>query len=446
MKIAIFSDTFLPQINGVVTATVMMAKELANQGHEVHVLAPEYKEFQKDHLFPFTVKRFPAIPAFFYEDFKWVMGPNPAILGYVIKNKFHILHFQTPIGLGFQAIIVAKLLQKPLVGTFHTFFADPDYLKHIKLDLKIMERIGWMYSNIYYNRCDVVTVPSQETGAELRTHGCRPPIRFITNGIDLSQFDNTKAPEIKKQAGIKKGDAVFLFIGRLAYEKNLGALIKAFCHAAKTNPHYKLLIVGGGPQEEEYRQLAKKHDTHGSCIFMGKIEHDELVVSGIFGAAKYFITLSKTENQPVTILEAQGNGLIPLCLPEKGLKTMIEHRRTGFFLTSDDPVIFSRELERFMEDKALHQKMRSAIRDMVRKQSITNVAKEWERLYTDLILRKTTKTVFSFLLARLFSTFRTHKAIENRMSFLEEEHILNNKSEYGIQDEVHDVNDTETEK
>ena len=439
MKIAIFTDTFLPQINGVVTATVMMAKELSKQGHEVHVLAPEYKDYKKDGSFPFKVKRFPALPAFFYEDFKWVMGPNPVILGYVIKNKFHIIHFQTPIGLGFQAIIVGKLLKKPLIGTFHTFFADPEYLRHIKLDSKIMERIGWMYSNIYYNRCDVVTVPSQETGVELRTHGCRPPIKFITNGIDLSQFDNAKTPEVKKNAGIKKGDVVFLFVGRLAYEKNIGSLIKAFCHVGASNPHYKLLIVGGGPQEEEYRELAAKLDKNGNCIFMGKIEHDDLVVSGIFGAAKFFLTLSKTENQPVTILEAQANGLIPVCLPEKGLKTMIENKKTGYFISSEDPVIFSRELERFVEDKPLQQRMKTAIREMIRRQSITNVAKEWERLYIDIILRKTTKSFLSFFFARLFFPLRTSKMIEDRLNFLEEEHILSNKSEYGIQDDNTDI-------
>lgn len=387
MKIAIFSDTFLPQINGVITATIMLAKELTRQGHEIHVLAPYYKDYQGDADLPFPVKRFAAFPAWFYEDFKWAINPNPAILAYVRKHDFDVLHFQVPMALGHQAISIAKFLRKPIVGTFHTFFADPDYLKHIKIDGKIIEKIGWIYSNAHYNRCDVVTVPSIETGKELKQRKCKPPIRYISNGIDLSQFDNSKADEVRANYNIQDDDIVFLFIGRLAYEKNLKALITAFNQASSQDSRLKLLIVGGGPQEEEYFQLVNElGETARTAIsFTGRIEHNDLVVSGIFGAADFFISLSKTENQPVTILESQANGLIPICLPEKGLKSMIEHEKTGYFLSSEKPEIFTKELFSLINDPQKLDNLHRGINEFIEGQDIRNIAQEWVQLYTELI-------------------------------------------------------------
>ncbi len=289
--------------------------------------------------------------------------------------------------LGHQAISIAKFLRKPIVGTFHTFFADPDYLKHIKIDGKIIEKIGWIYSNAHYNRCDVVTVPSIETGKELKQRKCKPPIRYISNGIDLSQFDNSKADEVRANYNIQDDDIVFLFIGRLAYEKNLKALITAFNHASSQDSRLKLLIVGGGPQEEEYFQLVNElGETARTAIsFTGRIEHNDLVVSGIFGAADFFISLSKTENQPVTILESQANGLIPICLPEKGLKSMIEHEKTGYFLSSEKPEIFTKELFSLINDPQKLDNLHRGINEFIEGQDIRNIAQEWVQLYTELI-------------------------------------------------------------
>lgn len=391
MKIALVSDTFLPQINGVVTATIMLAKSLTRKGHEVHILAPEYKEYTGDSKFPFPIKRFTAFPAWFYEDFKWAVSPNPAVHAYIHKHNFDIIHFQTPMALGFQSISIARILKKPIVGTFHTFFADPDYLKHIKLDHKLIERFGWFYSNQHYNRCDVVTVPSKQTGVELREHGCKPPIQYISNGIDLSQFDNSKADEVRTKYQFKPEDTVFLFVGRLAHEKNMEALISAFCHAAEQDQSLKLLIVGGGPQESEYHELANKIDKTGAISFAGRIEHDDLVVSGIFGACDFFVTLSRTENQPVTILEAQANGIIPICLPIKGLKSMIEHGKTGYFLPGESPEAFTLGIKALLSDTGLIETMKKEIKVFIDGQSIDTITQEWETLYSSLIKKKNDK-------------------------------------------------------
>lgn len=391
MKIAFFADCFFPQINGVVTATLMLAQELQARGHEVHLLAPKYRKYKNDAQFPFTIKRFAAFNAGFYDDFKWVINPNLSLLRYCAKHKFDIFHFQAPMSMAAQAIFIARLFKKPLIGTFHTFFADPDYLKHANLDFKFFQKVGWYYSNKHYNRCDVVTVPSIQTGIELKEKKCTAPIKYISNGINLKQFDNSKSPEVREKFGYKKDNIVFLFIGRIAHEKNLKALIKVFSHIAKQNTKIKLLIVGGGPQEKEYKDYVNENSLQATIQFTGSIDHDNLVVSGIFGASNYFITLSKTENQPITILEAQANGLVPFCYPAKGLKTMIEHGKTGLFLENQDEALCAEEILKVISNTEQMTELKQSIQEFIQSQSIETIATEWEHLMQELIENKAHK-------------------------------------------------------
>lgn len=400
MRIGLFTDVFYPQINGVVTATDMLAGELARKGHEVHVLAPEFKDYHDDTSHPYIVKRFPSIPAFFYEEFRLVLSPNPSILSYASKNNFDIYQFTTPLALGFESILLSRIFNKPLVGTFHTFFADPDYLKHIKLDNKLIEQIGWAYSNFFYNRVDVVTVPSQQTAVEIKAHGCKPPIRYISNGIVLSEFDNSKSPEVRSTFGIQDDDIGCLFVGRLAYEKNIDGLIRAFAASHRLDDRLKLLIVGGGPQEQDFKALVDRLNAGSFIKFVGRVAHDELLKSGVYGACPFFITLSKTENQPVTILEAQANGCITVCLPEKGLKTMIEHRKTGYFVSSDKPETFADEFLQLLANSSLQTSMRKHIKHHISEQSIDRIGEQWIELYSGLILKRETKGPFRYWLHR----------------------------------------------
>lgn len=391
MKIAFFADCFFPQLNGVVTATLMLAEELHKRGHEVHVLAPSYRNYKGDSQFPFVVKRFASFNARFYDDFKWVFNPNPSLLRYFRKHNFDILHFQAPMSMAAQAIFIAKVYKKPLIGTFHTFFADPEYLKHAKLNYPIVEKFGWYYSNKHYNRCDVVTVPSKQTGIELKNNKCTAPIRYISNGINLKQFDNTKAAEFRKKWNFSEKDIVFLFVGRIAHEKNILSLIKVFSHIGEKNKAIKLLIVGGGPQKDTYASYVKEHSLQNNIQFTGSINHDDLVVSGVFGACDYFITLSKTENQPITILEAQANGLIPFCYAEKGLKTMIEHGKTGWFLENKDENLCGDELLSIISNTEQINNLKETMLAYIQSQSIENIAVEWENLMQELIEQKKQK-------------------------------------------------------
>ncbi len=386
MRIAIFTDTFLPQINGVVTATINLAKGLADRGHKVWIFAPKFrntKEFKHKNVY---VKRNFSVPAGFYEDFKFTSPIGLSIIKEIRRNNIQAVHFQTPITLGVQAIIIAKLLRLPLIGTFHTFFADEEYLKHVKFNNKIAQRIMWEYSNIYYNRCTLVTCPSGSTKKELVAHGCKKSIKVISNGIDFDMFDNRKAGEVKKKYG--PDDDLLLFIGRIAHEKNIGYLLECFSRAIRINPNMKLLMVGDGPQMKEAKRMILDLDIRKKVVMLGRIPHSNLVRSGIFGACKLFVTASRTENQPMTMLEAQANGLVCVALNSRGIPDLVKDRHNGFLVKEGDKEAFARAIVNILRDEALYDKMRGETIRRVQEHSITKVIDGWERIYSSLINKK----------------------------------------------------------
>ena len=386
MKIAIFTDTFLPQVNGVVSSVLTLVKGLASKGHKVFIVAPKYtgvKEFSFKNV---SVKRINSVPAFFYDEFKFASTFSPKLFKFLKKEKIDIVHFHTPILLGVQSIIISKLLKKPLVGTFHTFISDPQYLKHVKLDYNLAERVAWSYSNWYYNKCDLITSPSEYTKRELIIRGCKKNIKVISNGIKDSMFDNSDSGKVKKKYNPK--GKLILFIGRIAHEKNLDYLLDCFSLAAKKLPNTKLLMVGNGPQFNEVKKKIRSLHLSGKVILTGRIDHSLLLKSGIFGACHLFVTASKTENQPMTVLESQQNGLVCVGLNEKGMSDLVKDGVNGYLFKEGDKKGFANAIVKLLTDNKLYTKMRKATFREIKKHSVPKVIDEWEETYANLIKKK----------------------------------------------------------
>ncbi|MFA6088257.1 MAG: glycosyltransferase [Candidatus Woesearchaeota archaeon] len=386
MRIAIFTDVFLPQINGVVTATLSLAKGLADKGHKVYIVAPSYeidKEFSYKNI---KVKRISSIPAFFYEDFKIASPINFELVAYLKKNKIELIHFQVPMTVGMHAIILSKYLNLPIVGTFHTFFADPEYLKHIKITNSFVQKLAWKYSNFFYNKCDIITCPSEVTKKEIEAQNVKPEIRVVSNGIDASIFDNSKSKTIKAKYN-KKGK-LLLYVGRIAHEKNIVYLLECMKKVFQEENSAKLLIVGGGPQFKEVKEKIKKLNITNNVILLGKIDHSDLVKSGIFGACDIFVTASKTETQGITMLEAQANGIVCVCVAEKATVELIENGVNGFLVKDKDKKEFSNSVLKLLRNKKTYELLRKNTLETIKKHDIKYIINEWEEIYSELINRK----------------------------------------------------------
>ncbi len=382
MKIAIFTDTFLPQINGIVTATINLAKGLADKGHKIIIIAPKFKNFKEFSYHNIKVKRTASIPAFFYEGFKFTHSFSFNTFKLLRKEKVDLIHFQTPITVSLQGIILAKILDIPLIGTFHTFFADPQYLKHIKINHKFIQNISWAYARKYYNCCDLITCPSESTKEELIKHKFKAPIKTISNGIDSSIFTNINTKELRDK--YNKNDKLLLFVGRIAHEKNIFYLLDCFRLVINKIPEARLLIIGDGPQMEELKFRIKKFNLIKNVFILGKIEHDILVKSAIYKACDLFVTASITENQPMTILEAQANGLVCVGINKRGIKDLIKTKYNGY-ATKYNKSEFVNSIIKLLTNNNLYKKMQKNTLKEIKNHEMGNVINIWEKEYQNLI-------------------------------------------------------------
>ncbi|MGM5488288.1 MAG: glycosyltransferase [Nanobdellota archaeon] len=374
MRIAIFTDTFLPQINGVVTSTVNLAKRLADRGHTVYIIAPRFNEKSSFKYPRIHIRRVPGIRAGFYEDFKLTPLLNPLLYKYIQRQGIDIYHFQTPMSLGFEAVLLGRFFGKPVIGTFHTFFAEKEYLKHCGLTSEIFERLAWGYATFFYNQATLVTSPSPATKKELVKQGCKRPIEVISNGIEL-EFDNSRSDAVRRKHS--SGGLLLLFVGRMAHEKNPFFLMEVMRILKKKDSTIRLLMVGDGPQKEEI--MAKAPDT---VEFLGLIEHAALIKSGIFGACDVFVTASKTENQPMTLLEAQANGLVCVGPKAQGIPDLIGHNQNGLLVEPDSKKSFVDAILS-LRDVMLRKKLADCSRESIKEHDMERVVDRWEEIYEE---------------------------------------------------------------
>lgn len=385
MNIAVFTDTFTPMRDGIVTAMTGTIKGLADRGYKIYVIAPYHKNFKEFSYPNVTVKRVRGVPALFYPGFKFTSFISLEVIRYLKKREIDIIHFQTPFTIGIQAILTAKILHKPLVGTFHTFVTDEMYLKHAGINPKFLRKLAYSYVRGFYNKCNLITCPSESTRKELKDNNFFKPMKVISNGIDLKSFENLNREKIKEE--YKLNNKTILFIGRIAYEKNIKYLLKCFKIVLKKIPDAKLLIVGGGPQMEEIQNFSDMLNISKNVIFTGKIEHRVLIKSEIFKTCKIFVTASTTENQPITLLEAQANGLVCVGMNVRGIKDLIKNNYSGYLVRKDNKNEFAKKIIALLKSKELLNKMSKNTLKEIKKHDISLVVQEWEKNYKNLIIK-----------------------------------------------------------
>jgi 1,2-diacylglycerol 3-alpha-glucosyltransferase len=385
MRIAIFSDTFLPQLNGVVTTVYQSAKSLMDLGHEVVIFTVakdpyKYMDARYNHI---KIISLPSIPAFVYPTLRFTL---PLGLAYPQLKKFNpdIIHAHTPFAVGWEAVIGAKILKVPLVGTHHTFYDD--YLKHVKMDYGWGKNFSWKYTAAFYNCCDLILSPTQSLADALKTQKLKKNISILRNSLDTSFFKPIGSladkNELKKCYGIN-GQSI-LFEGRLSYEKSLDVVIKAFALMIKRAPGITLMMAGDGPERKDLEKLAEELEIKDSVIFTGYIPYGKRVVE-TYQANDVYLTASKSENMPISILEAMAVGLPIITVKERGLAEIVADGVNGFFAKTDSPSDMAQKTLELLSSQSLLKKFGEASRDMAIKYSHEQITSDLEKIYCQLI-------------------------------------------------------------
>ena len=338
MRVALFTDTYLPDINGVVSSVELLRKKLVDHGHDVYVIStyPALFKVKQEG----NVILLPGIELKNLYGYKAASPIHYLMLEELRKMNFDIIHAHTEFGIGIFANIVAKQLHIPLVRTYHTTYEDYTHYAN-PLDLEMVESLAKKavssLSKIYGDHCMCLISPSKKTAVMLKRYGIKTPIKIIPTGIEIDRFNpkyenHDLTIKIRQECNLKDHEKMVLFVGRIAEEKSISMLIKTF--AKFTDEPYKLIIIGSGPQEDEYHKLAKKLKAEDKIVFLGKRPFSE--VASYYHAADAFVSASTTETQGMTYIEALSSKTVVFARYDEVLTDLIEEGKNGFFFNNED--------------------------------------------------------------------------------------------------------------
>ena len=386
MHIAIFTDTFFPNIDGVITSTLENTKALVARGHTVTIVAPEFqRQYQEFEHKGVTVVRVPSIPTYAHKEYQATWVTNRRVRTLLRRTAVDVIHVQTPWTVGVIGRWCARTLDVPLVGTFHTFHADPEYLRNLGLKrlAQPVAKLVWALEVWFYNACDVVTCPSEITCQELRAQGCTADVRFVPNGIDTQRYVSESVTTTRARYATPT-EKLLLFVGRVAPEKSIHVLLEALTIVLDSVPDTQLLIVGDGASRTELEALTTRLHLDAHVTFAGYMNNDTVIADGLFAAADIFVSASKTESGPVTVMEAHAHGTPCIGVDARNTPFLIDTNINGYIVQPDDPRAFADAIIRVLTDEVLRQQLGTHAREKGVQYDIQHVADTWESLYNEL--------------------------------------------------------------
>jgi glycosyltransferase involved in cell wall biosynthesis len=353
MKIAVFTDTYLPQTNGVV-AYLRDSLRLLSRNNDVVLFAPGSSRLEVEQPLPrMKIYWVPASPFPFYEGYRIASFDYGRVSAILKKEKPDIVHAHAPVPLGLQGLLWAKRHGVPCMVTYHTHF--PDYLPHL-LDGRLP---GFLHGLGHYTvkkfirhvfgRVDAVTAPTHELCRELRSYGLRNVVH-LPNGVDFTRFCTRKAhgAKFRREHGIGARKAV-LYVGRLSFEKRLDVLLEAF--RMIEGKGRVLVIVGSGPALGKLRELAAALRLR-NVIFTGFVRD----AGAAYLAADVFASASDTETFGLTFVEAMHAGLPAIGVRKLGAREVITPD-CGILVEPGDATALAKAMEQLIGNRGLRERL-----------------------------------------------------------------------------------------
>ena len=327
-----FTDTYLPTVDGVVNSILNFRRELELRGHEVYIVAPGSKgSCDPKTSSPCDPKTFycKSIPFPPYPEYK--LGIPLGVTSWVRERNIDIVHSHGPGGVGLGALWVSRRLNIPLVLTFHTLLPDfAFYLTKRPALRKALNRYTWRYLRWYLGRSRCALVPSNLIKEELIAHSPDTRLWVVPNGVDIDRFNpGVDGSSIREKHGLE-GARVVVQLGRLAREKRLEMLIEA---AGRLD--CKFLIVGDGPARDYYKSLAMKEGVGRKFIFTGFVSGSDL--PSYYACADAFVIPSKVEVLPTVVLEAMASGKPVAGANSRGIPELVHDGENGYLFNPDSP-------------------------------------------------------------------------------------------------------------
>lgn len=383
MKIGLFTECYLPQVNGVVYCVENIRKTLKRDGHQVFTFAPSDSKGRRYEGDIFAVKSIALGKTGYYFTYGFSRGMQE------VASKCEVLHTHHPFALARDALKISKKFNIPLIFTHHTQYYQ--YLPYVPKPLRGMaKRYLDGFLKKFCDNCKAIIAPSTGIKRIIEDYGTKTPVKVIHNGIELEKFQSSKSPMPEIFKKLKSDYTVILFVGRIAREKNIDFLISSFSKALKEYAKMYLMIIGDGPALNKLKNKSKNlvpSEVEGSgadsnIIFTGNVPREE--IQNYYRAVHIFASASKTEVHPLVGLEAQASGLPIVSLKSVGYEDIIQDGENGYFAeeTQSD---FANKLIKLASNKNEQKRMSAKTIETSKEHSIEKSVEKMVELYKSLI-------------------------------------------------------------
>lgn len=390
MKIGIFTDAYEPHISGVTTSIKMLKTALEKMHHEVYIVTANLDNNKFIYDKKNKIIYLPGIKTGIYETKLTGIYSKKAMK--IIKEwNLDVIHSQTEFGVGYFSRIVAKKLSLPIVHTYHTLYEDyVHYVTHGHFD-NFAKKLAIKITKYYCEKkCDELIVPTDKIkDLFINKYNIIKQVNVIPTGIDIDKFKITPSMKkniqtIKNKYKIKDTDFIIGSVGRIAPEKSFDKLLYNIKDMIKVNTNIKVLLVGGGPDLDNLKELTKKLNLENYVIFTDKVNYD--LVPTYFNIFNVVVSFSKTETQGLTIIEGLAASKPTLCIEDDSFRAMIEPKYNGYLFKNDTE--FKDYIFKLMNDRKLYKDMSTNARNSTYKYSKEVFAADILKVYHKAIEKK----------------------------------------------------------
>jgi phosphatidylinositol alpha 1,6-mannosyltransferase len=365
VRLALFSDTFPPQMNGVSRTLERLVLAARARGAAVRVFTtsdPAVEHADADEV------RWDSVPFWAYPQVRLAAPRFRAAREDLAAWRPTLVHVATEFGVGLAGRSAARALGVPLVTSYHTSFSA--YAEFYRLGA--LAAMGWKYFRWFHSAGARTFTPTDAIRREVEAHGFRH-VRVWGRGVDGTRFDPSfRSLEWRRGLGIADDAMVVLYVGRIAREKGLEHALRAMQELHGTASSVRFVFVGDGPYDAELRAAAPP-----DAIFTGRLSGVPL--STAYASADVFLFPSVTDTFGNVLLEAMASGLVVVSADAGNTRELIGTER-GVIVQADAPGAIAGALRALDADRARHDAIRTAARQWARSRTWDEV---WNGLFAE---------------------------------------------------------------
>jgi len=372
MRIALFTETFLPKVDGIVTRLKHTVDHLQRQGNEVLLFSPDGGLTEYKGAKIYGVSGFP-LPL--YPELKLAL-PRPAIGDALSRFKPDLIHIVNPAVLGLAGLFYSKFFNIPLVASYHTHL--PEYLQHYGLGA--LEGVLWELLKAGHNQAAINLCTSTAMMQTLSEHGIER-VNLWQRGVDTETFQPHLA-SLEMRSRLSQGHPeapLLLYVGRLSAEKEIDRIKPVL----ESIPDARLALVGDGPN----RQTLEKHFAETHTNFVGYLGGQEL--ASAFASSDAFVFPSRTETLGLVLLEAMAAGCPVVAARSGGIPDIVEDGVNGYLFDPTDEsgaIVATQDLlSRTQEREILRQNARAE----AERWSWSAATKQLQNYYENILAKST---------------------------------------------------------